>query len=345
MVLVVDFTDLTEQENTSMLSHQLAHLFGAEHTADRASVMHERPGSPTFDTKAVKVISETRDFDFSRGIYNLDASNAERIVRFFAGAGGENRSDTLAAAHSRLGVLLQSEGRTDAAVEQFREAIRLAPGYAIAHFNLGLAFQERGDSEAAIQEYRMAASADPRQPKFQNQLGIALFERGLHHEAIGAFHAAIRLSPTDALLRVRLGVVLMQQPGRLDDAIAQFHKALEVEKNLPEARDRLSLALRIKGELEDAVDRSKVAIAKNPDDVQARFNLGMALLGLGRIDRSITELLHVVRIHPGHGTAHLNLAIAYLALGQYPNARKEAELSRKSGVVPPPDLLYLLRLE
>jgi tetratricopeptide (TPR) repeat protein len=47
------------------------------------------------------------------------------------------------------------------AVQQYREAIRLDPGFTWAHYNLGLVLQEQKKNEEATQQFRLALSFDP----------------------------------------------------------------------------------------------------------------------------------------------------------------------------------------
>ena len=49
-----------------------------------------------------------------------------------------------------------AKGDTDAAIAEYREAIKLKPGFAEAHNGLGLALQHKGQTDDAIAEYRKA---------------------------------------------------------------------------------------------------------------------------------------------------------------------------------------------
>ena len=47
-------------------------------------------------------------------------------------------SPEYANAHYRLGIALRFQGKLDAAIAEYREAVRLKPEYAEAHNNLGV---------------------------------------------------------------------------------------------------------------------------------------------------------------------------------------------------------------
>ena len=63
----------------------------------------------------------------------------------------------LAAAANRL----RDGGRLDAAIEHYRQALHVAPGFAMAHDNLGAALAIRGELDEAIVHFREACRIDP----------------------------------------------------------------------------------------------------------------------------------------------------------------------------------------
>ena len=62
----------------------------------------------------------------------------------------------LAAAHANLGIALQAKGDLDEAIAEYRTVIRLCLDYAAAHTNLGIVLKAKGDLDGAIAEYRTA---------------------------------------------------------------------------------------------------------------------------------------------------------------------------------------------
>ena len=57
-------------------------------------------------------------------------------------------------AHYNLGTTLAAGGRIDEAIEHYRKALEIKPGYAEAHVNLGNAMAARGRMDEAIEHYR-----------------------------------------------------------------------------------------------------------------------------------------------------------------------------------------------
>ena len=64
-------------------------------------------------------------------------------------------------AHNNLGIALHDQGEPEAAIAQYREAIRIEPDHALAHFNLGGALHDQGKLTEAVAEFRFAIRVEP----------------------------------------------------------------------------------------------------------------------------------------------------------------------------------------
>jgi eukaryotic-like serine/threonine-protein kinase len=101
-----------------------------------------------------------------------------------------------AKAYNSLGALLCDHKRDYAgAVKAFREASRLAPGYAMAYFNLGNALGHQGQWEEAAAAYLQALVKKPDYASARYNLGIALAAQGKVAEAMADFRRAAELFP------------------------------------------------------------------------------------------------------------------------------------------------------
>lgn len=70
--------------------------------------------------------------------------------------------DKAAAAHNEEGVQALNGGNAIAADMHFREALKIAPGFARAHYNLGLALHAQAKHGPAADEFRKAKELDPK---------------------------------------------------------------------------------------------------------------------------------------------------------------------------------------
>ena len=182
-------------------------------------------------------------------------------------------------AHYNLGVLIAgTPGRTDEAIQHYREAVRLKPDYAMAHYNLALALSPDRVPEA-IQEYRAALRIDPDSAKAHNELGLALSKiPGRLPEAIQEYQAALRIDPDSAEAHNNLGIALVNTPGRVAEAIPHFQAALRIKPDSAEIHNNLGGALSlVPGRLPEAIQEYRTALQLQPGYPDARYNLEVAL--------------------------------------------------------------------
>jgi tetratricopeptide (TPR) repeat protein len=75
-----------------------------------------------------------------------------------------------------------------------------------------------------------------------NNLGTVLGQKGRVDEAITQFQRALQIKPDSAKIHYNLGVALSQK-GRMDEAITHYQKALEIKPQFAEAQDKLAWLL------------------------------------------------------------------------------------------------------
>lgn len=145
-------------------------------------------------------------------------------------------------AHNNLGLVLAGRGQTDAAIGQFREALREHPDGADALSNLGGAFLKEGKLEEAEATLRKALALNPRLPGAQNSLAQVHLAEGRTDEAIRELKALVRQTPGYAAGEGALGSALLQA-GRTDEAKAHLSHALALNPRLADVRFNLALLL------------------------------------------------------------------------------------------------------
>ena len=117
-----------------------------------------------------------------------------------------------------------------------------------------------------------------------------LHERGGEaQEAINYYNAARQLRPDYFPVFVNLGNIYLQL-NRLDEAEANFRRALEVNENIAAAQYGLGQAALSKRSYSDAARYLEKALSLAPESNRLHYALAMAYRGLGKMDQAQSHL-------------------------------------------------------
>ena len=118
--------------------------------------------------------------------------------------------------------------------------------------------------------------------------------------------------PADDLLKQ---AVELHQAGKLDEAIADYRRVLEIYPDMPQVRSNLGAALAGSGHYSDAIVEYNRALAKQPNP-HVRLNLALAYYKTSQLPKAVDTLLRVRQEQPENSQAVMLLADCYLRLGQ-----------------------------
>lgn len=122
-------------------------------------------------------------------------------------------------AYSNLGNALVRRGKTDEAIGQFQEAIRLKPDLVEAYTSLAVVLGMKGELGAASEMLQEAIRLKPDYAEAHYDLGIALERGGQPDAAIRQFQEAIRLKPGFVAAQRGLGHALRRRQQTGDAAV------------------------------------------------------------------------------------------------------------------------------
>jgi tetratricopeptide (TPR) repeat protein len=140
-------------------------------------------------------------------------------------------------------------------------------------------------------------------------LGNALSHKGQLDEAMAHFQKAVDLNPNYAEAHNNLGIALAEK-GRAADGIAEFQKALAIDPGNFDAHSNLGEALLREGRLDEAIIQYQKALEIDPNDADDRCSLGEAFLKKGQANEAITQFQEALRLKPDWVEAQDNLAKA-----------------------------------
>ena len=142
---------------------------------------------------------------------------------------------------------------------------------------------------------------------------------------------AVHAGSDEAVQRNNLGASLLQQ-GKMEEAIAEFRKAVTLDPKYTGAQLNLAYAYDRQGRIAEALAQYQTVIALEPENLFAQNNLGVLYDKQGRYDEAIAAFEQVLQIDPSNATALQNLENAKRSNGivqeqeeRFAQARKEVE--------------------
>ena len=236
-------------------------------------------------------------------------------------------------ARSNLGNVLLASGQRDAAVAQYREALRRKPDFAEGHNNYGTALAAAGKNQEAEAEYRKAIALKPEfYADAHNNLGVALARDDDVKGAVVEFEAILQRLPEYHEVRFNYGNALARL-GRLPEALHEYREAQREGFDIPELHNNLGNALLGLNRPAEAMAEFGRAVRQRPNYAEAYNNLGSALFRSGRPLESVREYQQAVWLRPRFTEARLNLANALATLDRL----EEAETQYREVIAMQPD--------
>ncbi|MCE9613735.1 MAG: tetratricopeptide repeat protein [Lentisphaerae bacterium] len=155
-----------------------------------------------------------------------------------------------------------------------------------------------------------------------NNLAFACEHAGRVDQAIAHYHAAIQLVPDYVVARYNLGNLLTRL-GRYAEAEVQFRAALQYAPRDARTLTNFGACLLAQGRPAEAALILREAIALDPQRPEAFNNLGNALAEVGDRDAAVAQYRASLRLDPEFSDARNNLGVALGACGDAAGAERE----------------------
>ena len=135
--------------------------------------------------------------------------------------------------------------------------------------------------------------------EFSYHQGFDHLSRGQLDQAIAEFSKALANNPKFAEPYINRGLAYGRK-GQYDLAIADFHKFIELEHRDPEAYYNRGLAYAKKGQYDQALADFNQALKLSPGDGQAFYLRGFVHYKQGQADQARADLQTVLKLNPGY---------------------------------------------
>ncbi len=152
-----------------------------------------------------------------------------------------------------------------------------------------------------------------------NDLGIVLAAAGRLDEAMSNYRKAIEVREDYAEAHRNLGAGLIDR-GRLKEAISHLRRALSIQPYDALAHNDLAIALAAGGCRDEALSHYRRALEIRPDYTEAHVNLGFTLAACGRLDEAVSHYRQALEIQPNLADARYGMGKALAARGRWDEA-------------------------
>ncbi len=219
-----------------------------------------------------------------------------------------------------------TEDEMQRAVEYYRRALVLDPGYALPYVGIAQIFAERGMGQGGgahrpEESFRQASEAvnaalaiDPALGEAHSVCGLLKFVQRFDWAGAEAeFKMALELSPGSSDTYDQYGRCCAAQ-GRYDEAVVLTRRAHELDPLMHRA-DLASALLRA-GRTDEALAAGRECIEFEPDYARGRSTLGWACLLTGSVTEGLAELERSAALSPGDTMYLAQLGQGYAMAGR-----------------------------
>ncbi len=224
------------------------------------------------------------------------------------------------------------------AIEDYRRAIELDPGYALAHAGIAVYYLFLGiygvmpfaESSAAAKEAALkAVELDPALAEAHAALGFAVQCRDFDwHVAEDHHRRAVELNPNNSTAHNWYSFLLLGQ-ARFDEALAEARRALELDPVTPLVQQSLAWCHYHSGRFDEALSVYRRIIESEPRFPWGRVTYSWALICSGIYEEAVAQAEKALEIAGNSQLYTASLGIAYAAANRRADAQGVLERLRE----------------
>ena len=199
-----------------------------------------------------------------------------------------NRSDTTFSLQMLLVEAYASVGEDKPAAQVLEKLLAEKPDSAEVRLKLAISYAHLGSLDAAVGQYREALRLNSENDTALMGLAKTLLQLKRGSEATPYLQKYIRLRPNDADGYDVLGCDF-RDAGRFKEAASAFAQAARISPRDYDIQYKFGMALWRAGQLEEALSQLEIAERLKPDEVQVHVGLARVLQSLGREEQATKE--------------------------------------------------------
>jgi tetratricopeptide (TPR) repeat protein len=253
-------------------------------------------------------------------LFNSAGAYPQAIPRFEEALRLDATNET---ATVNLALAYKNVGKTSAAIDLLRRAVKQRPSAALYNLLAGLD-EESGEYVEAVQSFQRAVELDPNNERYYFDLGMEYLSHFTFGPAAEVYRVGTQKFPHSS--RQYLGLAFSHYAVReYGEAADAFTTALEIDPESPQVFQawKTVLSFLAPKDWDGLLRRLDRLAAAHPQNAELAFAYGAAMFRLevskgqeGAFDRPQTFLEKSVRLQPNFPEAHLELGALYAARKQ-----------------------------
>ena len=165
-----------------------------------------------------------------------------------------------------------------------------------------------------------------------------LMEKNQMPQAIAQWHKALEMDPNDALTHFGLAVALSGN-NQETEAVEEYRRACDLDPTHAAWFDHLAVSLALTGDIESAVVNWGKSLALDPSNAKAEMQIGIVRARQGQTQQALDHLRKAVEMAPQFAEAHNALGWELAQNGQLDQA--VAQLQKAVALMPTSAEYYL----
>ncbi|WP_420627761.1 tetratricopeptide repeat protein [Candidatus Leptofilum sp.] len=200
-------------------------------------------------------------------------------------------------AYKNRGIVYNTLGHYKEALTDYEEAIYLNPEFVDAYNNRGNTYYNQGNYSAALTNYTEAIRLEPKGAIPYNNRGATYHAQGNYAAALSDYTNAIRLNPEYALAYHNRGITYHTQ-GNYSAALADSTEAIRLNPEYMDAYNERGNIYHTQRDYTKAYDDYAKANKLNPEDVTAYLNLALLKMDMGKPEKALQHLQRGLELAP-----------------------------------------------
>ena len=287
-----------------------------------------------FDITAIKNIIQNLSYLrflplFLHGFYAIQVKNYGLAVEIYKSA--IDIAPGFAPLYCVIGDIYLSTGYFEDAITEYKMAIWLDSFNIAAYRHLCRAYEEQGDYNQAIEVYNKLIAMAPNIPDLYSNLANIYYIKGEFDLAISNYQTAITLNPNPSwtsIIAQTMGFVYQENKSDPDAAISAYQTAYVLTPDDIAIYVNLGSAFYDKEDYVNALQIYRQALEFQPHNAKIHCNLGFLYWGKGDTEEAIKSYELAIKYNDAYDIAYNNLGVIYLDdLGR---VKQSIELFRKA---------------